>query len=99
MAGCRIVNQNVADAVSAIADIAKEYETAGDNFVTALNTAISEMEGATKDAIKQRIDTDVKSYVYEQLPSYIRAMSERLEGNRSNFESYDAQLANGISGS
>jgi hypothetical protein len=98
MAGCRIVNQSVADAVAKLETLSGSYKTAGEEFVSAIKTAIADMEGATKDAILQLVDTQINDYVAVQLPSFIKGMSDLLEGNRSNFESVDQQIASSISG-
>jgi len=60
MAGCRIVNQGMLDAISEIQRIAGEYETVADEFISSLNNAISEMEGETKDALYELINSKVK---------------------------------------
>ncbi len=98
MAGCRIVNQNVTDAVTKITTLSQSYKTAGEEFVKNLNSAIAEMEGEAKDALKTFIDGDVNTYVVTDLPGAIKGMSDLLEANRSNFESVDKQIANSISG-
>lgn len=98
MAGCRIVNAQVVSAVDAISTCSTDYKTAGENFVTEFNSAINEMEGAAKDALKALIDGDVKTFVETDLPTAVKGMSDLLEGNRSNFESVDSQLASSISG-
>jgi len=61
MAGCRIVNQGMLDAISEIQRIAGEYETVADEFISSLNNAISEMEGETKDALYELINSKVKT--------------------------------------
>lgn len=96
MAACRIVNQKVLDSVDAIKTISDSYRTAGEEFVKALNDAIAEMEGETKDALKKFIDTDVNTFVAIDLPNAIKGMSELLEANRSNFETVDRQIADSI---
>lgn len=98
MAGCRIVNQSVADAVAEISRIAGEYQTAGENLVKDLNNAIAEMEGEAKDAIKNFIDTDVNTFVYTDIHAALDGMSKLLEANRSNFEEVDKKIADSISG-
>lgn len=98
MAGCRIVNQSVADAVSNIKTISDSYRTAGEEFIKDLNNAISEMEGEAKDALKNFIDNDVNTFVAQDLPDAVKGMSELLEANRSNFETVDKQIADSISG-
>lgn len=99
MAGCRIVNQGVETARDDIKRISGEYRTAGENFIKDLNNAIAEMEGETKDAFKQFIDTDVNTYVSLDLPDALMGMADLLEANRSNFENIDKQIADSISGS
>lgn len=99
MAGCRIVNQSVVDAVEKILTISESYKNAGEEFVKNLNSAIAEMEGDAKDALKKFVDGDVNDYVATQLPTAVKGMSELLEANRSNFESVDKQIADSISGS
>lgn len=98
MAGCRIVNAQVVTAVEAITKCSVDYKTAGENFVTDFNSAIAEMEGAAKDALKTLIDGDVKNFVETDLPTAVDGMSQLLEGNRDNFEKVDQQLADSISG-
>lgn len=99
MAGCRIVNQSVVDAVTTIGKIADSYRTAGEEFIQELNNAIAEMEGETKDALKKFIDTDVNNFVASDLPDAVKGMSELLEANRTNFVDVDKQIADNISGS
>lgn len=99
MAGCRIVNQSVEEAVGEIQKISKSYEDAGADFVKDLNNALSEMEGEAKDALNNFINTDVQKFIVEDIPLALTGMSELLEANRSNFESVDKQIADSISGS
>ena len=99
MAGCRIVNDAVATSVENIKDISTQYKTLGTNFITDLNNAIAEMEGEAKDALQNFINTDVKTFVEESLPSAVEGMSTLLEANRSNFVEADQQIADSISGS
>lgn len=98
MASCRIVNASVVQAVSDIKGYSDAYKTAGDNFIEAFNTAIAEMEGETKDALKKFLDGDVKTFVAENLPDAVKGMSDLLEANRSNFEKVDKQIADNING-
>ena len=99
MAGCRIVNDAVATSVENIKDISTQYKTLGTNFITDLNNAIAEMEGEAKDAPQNFINTDVKTFVEESLPSAVEGMSTLLVANRSNFVEVDQQIADSISGS
>ncbi|MCL2808204.1 MAG: hypothetical protein FWD27_08675 [Coriobacteriia bacterium] len=96
MAGCRIVNESVATAVSDIETTSRDFKTAGDDFITSLKNAISEMEGETKDALVKFIDSDVNKFVVEDLPSAIKSMSEVLEANRTNFVDTDKGIADNI---
>ncbi len=98
MAGCRIVNQGVLDAISDIEKSKTSYEEAGQTLITSLTNAISEMEGATKDALQTLIDGDIKTFVETDLPSAIEGMATLLEANRQNFEDVDQQIASNISG-
>ena len=106
MADCKIVNESVKTAIEniggseqgALTGIAKEYKDAGDAFIGALTTAISAMEGETKDALQKFFTTDVQKYVTEDLPNAINSMSVLLEANRKNFEDVDLQIAQNISG-
>ena len=107
MADCRIVDQKVKDAVANIggdtqgtlAGIALKYQTAGNELMEALATAISTMEGETKDALDNFFKNDVKTFVTEELPKAINSMSVLLEANRQNFEDVDRQIAENIAGS
>lgn len=98
MAGCRIVNQGVETARDEINRIAGEYKTAGEDFVRNLNSAIAEMEGETKDALKKFIDGDVNTFVATDLPNALIGMKDLLEANRQNFVDVDKQIAESISG-
>ncbi len=98
MAGCRIVNAGVVTAVDAIKKSQEAYKKAGEEFVKALNSAIAEMEGETKDALKHFIDNDVNQFVAIDLPGAVEGMHKLLEANRENFEKVDKKLADSISG-
>lgn len=99
MAGCKIVNQSVLDAIQAINDLAQSYKTAGENFIRDLNNALAEMEGETKDALKNFINNDVNTYVVEDIPKALSGMADLLEANRMNFDTLDSKIAASISGS
>jgi hypothetical protein len=98
MADCRIVNDSVLNAVETIRSIGTNYQTEGNTLVDGLTSAISEMEGAAKDALQKFIDGDVKTFVAEQLPGAIAGMADLLEGNRQNFVDVDQNIADSISG-
>ena len=52
MADCRVVNESMVKAVGRISQISGNYKRDGEAFMTALNEAISPMEGETKDALQ-----------------------------------------------
>lgn len=99
MADCRVVNASMNSAVSNIKEISNSYKTDGQAFIDALTSAISAMEGETKDALQKFFTTDVQKFVTEDLPGAIEGMAELLEANRQNFEDVDRQIAENISGS
>jgi len=98
MADCKIVDQSVATAVSEIATISGSFKTDGEAFVSALTSAIASMEGETKDALQNFFTTAVSDFFTDSLPTAIQGMSDLLEGNRSNFEKVDRDIAANISG-
>lgn len=106
MADCKVVNEKMASAISNIGGstqgsyegIAKSYQDAGTAFMEALKAAISEMEGATRDALNTFFEKDVQPFVTEDIPRAINGMSVLLEANRQNFEDVDAKIAESISG-
>ena len=98
MAGCRIVNEAVANAVMEINGISKSYKDAGDALISALTSAIADMEGEAEDAFQTLIDGDIKSFVSESLPEAVKGMADLLEQNRQQFEDVDAKIAESISG-
>lgn len=106
MADCRIVNQNVLDAVEtiggsgegALGGIAASYKNAGDEFIQALKTAISSMEGETKDALMTFFTEKVEPFVTEDLPNAVKSAAILLEANRKNFEDVDRQISESING-
>lgn len=96
MAGCRIVNEGVVNAVNALNEYAKSYRSAGETLISSLNGAIADMEGAAKDAFKTLINKDINDFVATNLPGAIEGMASLLEANRENFEKVDQQLADSI---
>lgn len=99
MADCRIVNEKVAAAVTAIQNLAKEYAQAGTDFEAAFKAAIAEMEGDSKDAMDELFDKSYKEFVTSMeagLPAMINGLASLLEGNRDNFEKVDDQIAQSI---
>lgn len=98
MADCRIVNEGVAASVKNIEEISKSYRSDGQAFIDALTSAISAMEGETKDALQKFFTTDVQKFVTEDIPTALQGMSDLLEANRDNFEKVDRQIAESISG-
>ena len=99
MAGCRIVNAAVEGAVENFKTISDTYKSDGEAFIQALNAAIAEMEGETKDALKTFIDNDVKKFVEVDLPEAVKGMAELLEANSTTFVDVDKKIADSISGS
>jgi uncharacterized protein YukE len=97
MAGCRIVNDALKNAVEEISGYSKEYKSAGDDFVRDFKAAIAEMEGAAKDALLDFFNTQAAPLVTESVPQAIEGMSKLLEANRSNFEQVDQKIADSIS--
>lgn len=98
MADCRIVNEGVAASVKNIEEISNSYRSDGQAFIDALTSAISAMEGETKDALQKFFTTDVQKFVTEDIPTALQGMAELLEANRQNFEDVDRQIAESISG-
>ena len=98
MAGCRIVNESVVSAVQEMNNISQAYQQAGETLISALTSAIADMEGEAKDAFQTLIDGDIRTFVEESLPEAVKGMADLLEQNRQQFESMDAQLGASISG-
>lgn len=103
MADCRIVDAGVKNVIANIggADddlggIALKYQTAGNELIEALATAIAAMEGETKDALDKFFTDDVKPFITDELPKAIKSMSVLLEANRKNFEDADRTIAENI---
>ena len=99
MADCKIVNEKVANTVSTIQTLATEYAQAGTDFETAFMSAISEMEGDSKDAMVDLFNKSYKDFVTSMesgLPAMINGLASLLEGNRDNFEKVDDQIAQSI---
>jgi hypothetical protein len=101
MADCKIVNAKVTSTVGKINEIKGKYKTAGETFNTDFTTAISGMEGETKDALLDLFNKSYKDFVTSEekgLPGMIKGLADLLEGNRSNFEKVDSQIASSIRG-
>lgn len=99
MADCRIVNESVKASVEKINSLADKYAEAGTNFETTFKAAIADMEGDSKDAMTELFDNSYKTFVTDLengLPAMIKGLAALLEGNRSNFETVDAQIAESI---
>lgn len=106
MADCRIVNDSVKNAVNIIGGegegmggLALSYKNDGEAFMTALNNAISSMQGETKDALQKFFNDKVQPFITEGVPNAVKSTAMLLEGNRKNFEDVDKQIAQNISGS
>uniref|UniRef100_UPI003FD6C7B1 hypothetical protein n=1 Tax=Ruminococcus bicirculans (ex Wegman et al. 2014) TaxID=1160721 RepID=UPI003FD6C7B1 len=74
MAGCRIVNQGVLSALDSIVSCRSSYEKAGQTLISSLTSAISDMEGAAKDAFQDLINNKIKEFVETSLPEAIKGM-------------------------
>lgn len=98
MADCKIVNAGVVAALNEIEGISNSYKSAGNEFMASLKSAISLMEGESKDALETFFNKSVEEFTVEQLPGAITGMRTLLEENRKNFEEVDRQLAESISG-
>ena len=101
MADCKIVNAKVTETVGKIKEIKGKYKNAGDTFETDFMAAISEMEGETKDALVDLFNKSYKDFVTSEekgIPGMIKGLGDLLEGNRSNFEKVDSQIASSIRG-
>ncbi|MDR2492229.1 MAG: hypothetical protein LBD25_02030 [Coriobacteriales bacterium] len=98
MAGCRIVNASMTAAKTDIDNISNEYTNAGSDFITNFNSAISEMEGETKDALEKFIKDNVQPLVEKSIPEAVTGMGKLLEANRENFEKTDKAIAESIAG-
>lgn len=106
MADCRIVNDSVVNAVDTIggkeegslAGIALQYKNDGEAFMDALNSAISPMEGETKDALQAFFKDKVQPFITEGVPNAVKSTAMLLEANRKNFEDVDKKIASSISG-
>ncbi len=98
MAACRVENAKMVSAVEEIASIAGDLNSAGSEFIKAFNSAIADMQGASKDALSEFIQTKVQKFVEDDIGTAVKGISDLLEGNRSNFEQVDQQLASSISG-
>lgn len=98
MAVCRIVNQGVLSALDSIESCRSSYEKAGQTLISSLTSAISDMEGAAKDAFQDLINNKIKEFVETSLPEAIKGMHTLLEENRKNFEEVDQKIADNISG-
>ena len=82
MADCKIVNEKVANTVSTIQKLATEYAQAGTDFETAFMSAISEMEGDSKDAMVDLFNKSYKDFVTSMesgLPAMINGLASLLE--------------------
>jgi len=105
MAGCKVVNQGLVDAKSSIDTIASEYDSAGSTLLSSLESALSDMQGAAKDALFESfINKTLKPFVTgmeegaQSLPAAIKGMGSLLEANRTNFVDVDQQIATSIAG-
>ena len=100
MADCKINNAAVKKAVKAIEDIQVKYKKAGTDFCSSFDSAISSMEGASKDALQKLFDDNYRNFVSsekEGIPAMIGGFSQLLEGNRTNFKDIDSKLAESMS--
>ena len=99
MAECRSVNDRVLASVGEIKKLADHYAQAGADFEASFMRAIANMEGDSKDAMLELFNKSYKEFVTSMesgLPAMINGLADLLEGNRSNFETVDNQIAQAI---
>lgn len=103
--GILFVNQTMLNAKSNFEQDAKDLKSAGETLVQSLTTALSTFEGATKDAVMQKIgvtgSADEKTLAFfaeNQVPQMLTNLATLLEANRSTLEQGDKMLADQISG-
>ena len=99
MADCKIVNEKVTTTVANIKGLVTNYKSAGETFETEFKAAIADMEGDAKDALVELFDKSYKTFITDEkggLPGVIGSLATLLEGNRTNFEKVDSQIADSI---
>lgn len=97
MADIHLVNNGMINAKADIDQYSAELKTAGESFINALNLAISEMEGDSKDKLYAYFNSaSVKTFLEENLPELISSFGTLLETNRTTFIETDSSFASQV---
>lgn len=94
----RIVTSDMEDCKAKLDSSKKNYEEAGKNLIAAFDSAIADMQGASKDALEEFFNTKIKNFVTTDIPSSIDGLSNMLASNLKNFNDVDAKIAQSIRG-
>lgn len=103
--GILFVNKTMLDAKANFEKDAQDLKNAGTALVTSLGTTLANFDGATKEAVMEKIgasgtasDKTLAFFVEQQVPQMLTNLATLLEANRSTLEQGDKMLADQISG-
>lgn len=87
---------DIQNAVKAIKGCAEEYRSAGNNLIAAINDAITDWEGDSKNKFSQLINgeqSSVREYACKTIPDYVDGLAEMLDQNAKAMAQADAEVA------
>ena len=103
--GILFVNQTMLEAKQKFDQDATELKNAGTTLIQSLGTALANFDGATKEAVMEKIgaigtnnDKTLAFFVEQQVPQMLTNLATLLEANRDTLERGDKMLADQISG-
>ena len=83
-------------AASQIRELANRYKSAADVFEGDFTTAVSDWEGAAKEAVMKYITGPVDGQIADSVPKIINSPDYILEANADQMEAADQQIAANI---
>lgn len=86
----------MSDIVTKLNGYAAQYETAAETFRTAIQSATTTWEGASKEKFTTLVDVSVYKYMHESVPEMIRGLATLLDGNAKTMTEADQQIAQNI---
>lgn len=96
---CKIENQPILDAVTAINNVYNDLTKAGEKFVSGFTGAIKDMQGEAKDELESFFNTAYKDLAQDKekgIPAMVKGLADLLEVNRQQFAQTDHNIAQKI---
>ncbi len=88
--------QEMRKAAEDIKSLGARYKTASDNLNASFTEAVTNWEGASRDALLKFVSGPVTEYTGETIPKLLDGLAELLIANAKQMEDADQQIADNI---